>query len=96
MVAGQWSQEQLQGHVITLEFKTVTLAIQHWLPKRRGQSVLVMSDNTTVCACIRLQGSCQLSQQAEHLHQLTHAAGIHLTVRHIPGRLNVITDSLSR
>jgi hypothetical protein len=36
------------------------------------------------------------TQQAEQLHQLTHAAGIHLSVRHIPGRLNVIADSLSR
>jgi hypothetical protein len=96
---GQWSPEELKLHMNVLEFLAVIKAVTYWLCLLRGKAVLIMTDNTTVCAYIRHQGGTRsriLCQRAIELHQLCHSVGITLTVRHIPGRLNVIADSLSR
>lgn len=98
-VAGLWSTEETLSHINVLEMKAVLLAIQHWTNTLRHQAVLLMSDNSTVVAYIRNQGgthSRELCLLTCELLQLCSALQIHLRVSHIPGRLNVMADSLSR
>lgn len=59
---------------------------------------MLLTDNTTVVACEHQGGtrSRQLCQLVIELLQWCGAAGITLHVSHIPGRLNVLADGLSR
>ena len=99
MVAGQWSVEERYCHINELEMLAVIRAVGHWRQQLMNQTVSVLSDNTTVCAYIRHQGGTKsraLCQRTLDLIQLTAPLKITLIPRHIPGRLNVIADGLSR
>jgi hypothetical protein len=96
---GLWSVDQQQWHINNLELMAVWLALRQFLPLIRGSSVMAMTDNTTVVGQISHQGgthsrslynlSFQLLLWCDHYD-------IVLSARHIPGRLNVIADLLSR
>jgi ribonuclease HI len=96
---GLWSAEQLSWHINNLELMAVWLALQQFLHHLRGSAVLAMTDNTTVVGQISHQGgthsrslynlTCQLLTWCD-LHHIT------LSALHIPGRLNVVADRLSR
>ena len=65
----------------------------------KGQIVLVATDNTTVVSYINKQGGMRSDSLCAVLWRLLswcHHRGITLRARHIPGRLNVIADKLSR
>ena len=74
-------------------------AVQAWATPLRAQSVMVLSDSRAVCSYINRQGGthsrslCQLTVSLFHLCQ---SLSITLMARLIPGRLNVIADSLYR
>lgn len=96
---GQWTLQEQSLHINVLEMLAVEKALTAWLQDLRGCHVLVMTDNTTVCAYLRNQGGLHsriLCQTAVRLLRMCHANDLQLSVRHIPGRLNVIADSLSR
>ncbi len=96
---GVWQPHQAQLHINVLELKAVSLAIHSLMPLLRGKCVMVASDNSTVVAYIRKQGgthSWSLFVETWELFHLCQRNGISIRVRHIPGRLNVIADSLSR
>jgi hypothetical protein len=60
---------------------------------------MVLSDSTTEVAYIRNQGGTHLKQLCRLTMDLLlfcDANNIYLTVQHIPGRLNVLADGLSR
>ena len=64
-----------------------------------GLTDLVASDNSTVVSYINKQGgtrSIQLCRRANELLLMCQANQIVLRARHIPGRLNVLADILSR
>ena len=74
-------------------------AVQAWKAPLRNQTVLVLSDNRSVCSYINRQGgthSRSLCQLTVELLTFCNSVGISLLARHIPGRLNLIADSLSR
>jgi hypothetical protein len=97
--AGIWSEEEKQRHINELELLAVLRALTHWRVSLSHQAVMLLSDNSTVVAYIRNQGgthSRSLCQLTVEVLQLCAASDIHLLVRHIPGRLNVLADGLSR
>ncbi len=96
---GTWSQDQLQYHINMLELKAVSLAIHQLLPLLKGKCVMVATRQLDSCCYIRKQGgthSLTLFRETWELLTFCHRNSITLRVRHIPGRLNVIADSLSR
>ena len=99
MTQGIWSPEESQFHINNLEMRAVYLAIHHFQDVLRSQAVLLSTDNVTVVAYIRKQGgthSRSLYLEAKKLLFLCRDLEIVLSVRHIPGRLNVLADNLSR
>jgi len=67
-------------------------AVFHFLPLIRGKVVMIHSDNSSAVAYLWNQ-MFHLTWQILLECQLQ---GITLLVRHIPGRINVLADSLSR
>ena len=97
-VQGLWSPEESVLHINVLEMRAVVLAIQAF-PTTPGDVVMISSDNTTVVAYINHQGgtrSKSLWLETLQLFQLAMKKGLFLRAVHIPGRLNVIADQLSR
>ena len=88
---GTWSHPESRLHINHLELKAIFLALKEFQDLCSNNIVLVATDNTTVVAYINKEGGggvksgplCALLLRI-------------LKARHIPGRLNVIADKLSR
>ncbi len=96
---GLWSPAQKALHINSLELLAVDLALKQFLPTVRHSHVIAMTDNTTVVGQITNQGG----THSRALYALTRdlllwcdANDVLLSARHIPGRLNVLADRLSR
>ena len=77
----------------------VLRALEVWFAALAEKSVLILSDNSTVVAYLSKQGSTKsevLCQLATNVWQFAQLHSIDLQARHIPGRLNVLADGLSR
>ena len=75
------------------------LALQHFQSGIYNSCVMVASDNSSVVAYLKKQGgthSPSLCMLVWELLYWCHHRNIHIQVRHIPGKLNVLADSLSR
>lgn len=97
--SGLWGHSHRGLHINHLELQAVFLALQAFLPQVHGRHVLVATDNTSVVAYINHQGgthSAGLLQGTLHLLTWCNTHNIQLRARHIPGKLNVIADRLSR
>ena len=96
---GVWSDVESRLHINFLELKMVFLALKSFEPLCKNQIVLIATDNSTVVAYINKQGGMKSGSLCALLWRLLawcHPRGIVLKARHIPGRLNVIADKLSR
>jgi len=91
--------DEVQSHINMLKLLAVFRALQGLQEILTGCVVEVLSDNTTTVAYIRKQGG----TRSEILYQLTrqilewcetHQIG--LSARHIPGKMNVMANRLSR
>ena len=97
---GTWSLPESKLHINHLELKAVFLTLKEFRTLCYNKTVLIATDNTTVVAYINKEGGGMKSGSPCALlwrilswctrQQIT------LRVRHIPGRLNVIADKLSR
>lgn len=99
MAQGVWSPLESQLHINNLEMRAVILAISEFQVVLRNKSVLLSTDNSTVVSYIKKQGgthSRTLFSDTQNLLLLCQDLGIVLSVKHIPGRLNVLADHLSR
>ena len=97
--AGLWSQTQREWHINRLELEAVALALQAFLPQAKGRHIRLQMDNTTVACYLNKQGgarSTTLSARAEELLLWCANQSISLSARHIPGKLNILADALSR
>jgi len=97
-IAGKWPVSH-QRHSNVLEMQAVVFALEKFGEELERKQVLVASDNTTVIAYINHQGgtrSISLMNETRKLFQVAEKFGITLRARHIPGRLNVLADRLSR
>ena len=98
-ISGTWTLTDRKLHINYLEFKAVTLALQHWAPLLQGRQVMVATDNSTVVSYINKQGGTRsptLLRLAVDLFLWLESQGIIVRARHIPGCLNVIADHLVR
>ena len=99
MVSCVWATTEVTLHINVLELEAIHRAMVHWLRKLMGLTVLVASDNSTVVSYINKQGgtcSIQLCRRTKKLLLMCQANQIVLQARHIPGRLNILADILSR
>ena len=96
---GTWSLPESKLHINYLELKAVCLALKEFQNLCANQIVLVATDNITVMSYTNKEGGMRSGTVCALLwriltwctrHQVT------LKARHIPGRLNVIADKLSR
>ncbi|KAJ1180645.1 hypothetical protein NDU88_005865 [Pleurodeles waltl] len=98
-IKGLWSPEEQMFHINLLELRAVRLALKAFLPSLRGQSVQVLTDNTTTMWYINKQGgvgSYLLCREALRLWSWAKDHQICLVANHLAGVLNVRADSLSR
>ena len=98
-ISGLWSPVESLDHINVLELEAASRALRHFLPMIRDQAVLLSSDNMSVVAYIRRQGgthSPSLCLRVRELLLWCQSHSIVLTTRHLPGRLNVLADRLSR
>ena len=96
---GVWSIPESKLHINYLELKAVFLALKQFQDLCSDKTVLVATDNTTVVAYINKEGGMRSGQLCALLWRiLTWCTrnGVTLRSRHIPGRLNVVADKLSR
>ena len=98
-VQGLWDVASQDLHINNLELRAVFLALQHFQSHIYNSCVMVASDNSSVVAYLKKQGgthSPSLCMLVWELLYWCHHRNIHIQVRHIPGKLNVLADSLSR
>ena len=97
--SGTWSPIQKSWHINLLEMQAVLEAIQALLPHLSSRAILLCTDNTTVACYINKQGgsrSTSLSLKAEAILQLCQIQEIRIAARHVPGKVNILADFLSR
>ena len=98
-VSGKWNETEKQWHINVLELLGIWKVLKHFQNQIQGSSILVASDNTTAVAYINKQGgtrSMSLMQLTEEVLLWLDAHQITVIGRHIPGKLNVLADALSR
>ena len=96
---GTWSLPKSQLHINYLELKAVFLALKQFQDLCLNKIVLIATDNTTVVACINKEGGMKSGPLCAFLWRILTwctRKQVILKVQHIPGRLNVIADKLSR
>ena len=96
---GVWSDSESQLHINFLELKAVLLALKKFEQQCWGQIILIATDNTAVVSYINKEGGMRSGSLCALLWRLLSWCNhrqIVLRARHIPGRLNVIADKLSR
>ena len=96
---GLWSDREKRLHINVLELKAVSLALRDFKDQCQNQTVLVVTDNSTVVAYINRQGGTHSAEMFGLLWKIMtwcHHYHITLKARHIPGCLNVMADLLSR
>ena len=96
---GTWSVPESKLHINHLELKAVFLALKAFQDLCSNNIVLVATDNTTVVAYINKEGGMKSGSMCALLWRILSwctRKQVNLKARHIPGRLNVIADKLSR
>ena len=97
---GTWSVPESKLHINHLELKAVFLALKEFQDLCSNNIVLVATDNTTVVAYINKEGrgmkSGSLCALLWRILSWCTRKQVTLKARHIPGRLNLIADKLSR
>ena len=97
--SGVWGDDLSGSHINLLELEAVVLALDAFSTSLSGKSVRVCTDNTTVACYINKQGGARsksLSLRTEHLLLWCQARNITLSAKHVPGKINILADSLSR
>ena len=96
---GSWLVPESKLHINYLELKAVFLALKEFQDLCVDKIVLVATDNTTVVAYINKEGGMRSGPLCALLWRILTWCSqrqVTLKARHIPGRLNVIADKLSR
>ena len=96
---GTWSTNKARYHSNYLEMLAVWMALLRGEDRCLASPILILSDNSTVIAYIQKAGgtkSPQLCMLAYRLLLWCRSRKIVLVACHIPGRLSVLADSLSR
>jgi hypothetical protein len=98
-VSRDWGPDWVHKSINVLELQAVLQAVQHFQEQLSGKKVLIVCDNTTAVYYINKQGGTRnpaLLQLTRQLLRWAEQYQVSLRARHIPGRLNVLADGLSR
>ena len=93
---GSWSLPESKLHINYLELKAVFLALKEFQDLCTDKIVLVATDNTTVVSYINKEGGMRSGPLCALLWRILTRKQVTLKARHIPGRLNMVADKLSR
>ena len=96
---GTWSLPESKLHINYLELKAVSLALKEFQNLCANKIVFVATDNITVMSYINKEGGMRSGTLCALLWRILTRCTRHqvtLKARHIPGRLNVVADKLSR
>ena len=96
-LSGSWPPLCSSFSINHRELLAVLFPVRGFLPSLRGRVVAVFSDNTTALAYLKKQGSTRsstLNAVAQTVLRLCEVSNIHLLLQFIPGKLNVLADSL--
>ena len=99
VASGIWSAAEAELHINHQEMMAVGNALQEFLPYVRSRTVRLFTDNTTVACYVNKQGGARsrgLSLRAEQILLWCESNQITLSARHVPGKLNILADALSR
>ena len=97
--AGTWAPVLQDLHINVLDLLAVHRALQAFQEILHGMTVQIHSDNTTVVAYLTTGGgthSAPLHQVASNIFNLAISLKLRLQALHVPGKLNVAADALSR
>ena len=98
-VSGYWTCSEKVLHIKRLELEAAFHALQSIVHFLRGMAVLLCTDNTTVACYVNKEGgarSTPLCVWTEEMLLWCQRQRISLSARHIPGKLNIVADALSR
>ena len=96
---GAWSLPESKLHINHLELKAVFLALKEFRTLVCNKTVLIATDNITVVAYINKEGVMKSGSLCALLWRILSwctRQQVTLRARHVPGRLNMIADKLSR
>ncbi|VDI73954.1 Hypothetical predicted protein [Mytilus galloprovincialis] len=97
--SGIWPKSYQLKHINWLELKAVQLALQEAVQIVKDMNILIRSDNTTVISYINKQGgthSPELCYLTWDLYQWCIQNKVTIRAVHIPGKINLLADALSR
>ena len=96
---GQWSILEAHNHINYLELLAALYALQAFVPNLRDVHVRLKLDNSTAVAYINKMGgikSPSLNSLSRTLWEWCIERNIIISAQHIPGKENLVADSLSR
>jgi hypothetical protein len=95
---GLWYDDDRHQHITWKELRAVRLAIESFLPQRRGRNVLLHEDNTAVVATLPklTTRSPFMMTKSRRLWHLPDVNDIRIRPRHIRSAANILADSLIR
>ncbi|KAJ2942746.1 hypothetical protein O0L34_g14935 [Tuta absoluta] len=96
---GSWSLEQRSWHSNRKEMWTLKEVLQRFASHFSHKTILAQTDNKSVAAYITKEGGTKsqaLFQLTVEIFRIVHRHQIHLIARYLPGRYNLMADSLSR
>ena len=97
--SGIWEDDLRGAHINRLELEAVVFSLLKFSHALSGKAVRVCTDNTTVACYLNKQGGARspsLSRRTEHLLLWCQQQNIVLSAKHVPGKTNILADSLSR
>ena len=98
-LSGWWSHDVSLFSINHRELLAVFLAIRDFLHLLKGKTVSLFTDNTSALSYLCKEGgtrSSTLNSVAQAILRLCEDSSVHLLPQFVPGRLNVLADSLSR
>jgi hypothetical protein len=90
--------EFVGSNINVLELQTVHVAAQRWANKWHGRHIVVRSDNVSTVTSINkgTSRSVDMLGIVQKLFWMSVEFGFRLTSVHLPGRLNILSDKISR
>ena len=98
-VSGCWTHTEKLLHINRLELEAAFRSLQSFEQFLKGKTVCLCTDNTMVACSVNKEGgarSTHMGLRTEDMLLWCQSQGISLSARHIPGKLNIIADALSR
>ena len=96
---GCWTEDQSKLHINMLEMMAIRLALKQAIIFIHHSCIMISTDNTTVVSYINKQGGTHSPNLCVEVWKILSWCLEHdivIRVRHIPGKLNILADCLSR